>query len=199
MNSILTFTSIILFSVLLFFSSCEIIKNVDEAVSSEKDTSTYIIKQGMHSSTSKGRGANKITGQTMRFEVTFDSSAVYKTSTKENQADINKLFGTSDCGSEHHMNSARFGWRWYKEQLEIHAYTYVNGKRSSKFISVVQIGKPYVYEVQFEKNRYNFILDDQKVTMPRSCSGDVEGYMLYPYFGGDEQAPHDIKIILNTL
>lgn len=185
---------------LLFLSlcSCEYIEAVDELTVSTTSESNiiYLIKKGQHSSTSS---IQKISGASMRYEITFDSSAVYQTSILENQGDINKLFGTSDCGSQHHTNSARFGWRWYNNRLEIHAYTYLNKERSSKLVSTVELGRPYVYEIRFEDEQYVYLLNDVRITMSRNCTGSGDGYMLYPYFGGDETAPHDITITLNKL
>jgi hypothetical protein len=36
--------------------------------------------------------------------------------------------------------------------------------------------------------------------MDRGCSGgSLASYQLYPYFGGDETAPHDITILIDEL
>lgn len=183
---------------LLSLCSCEYIEAVEEITTSttSKSSATYLIKKGQHSSTNAIR---KISDASIKMEITFDSSAVYTTVKPENQGDINKLFGTSDCGSQHHANSARFGWRWYNDRLEIHAYTYVNSVRSSKLVSTVELGRPYTYELLFEDDQYVFKLNDVRVVMPRNCTGNSNGYMLYPYFGGDETAPHDISITMHTL
>src|SRR5690606_41284654 len=62
----------------------------------------------------------------------LDSSCVYKNPHPENQDDINKLYGFSDCTSLHHANSARFGWNWKDGALRIHAYCYVDSVRQYK-------------------------------------------------------------------
>lgn len=189
------------FAVLLLFlclsSSCEYLEAVDEVIAPDKqDTSLFLIKKGGHSS---NNASQKVNSASLKYEIRFDSSAVYQTTLPQNQGDINKLFGSSDCGTHHHSNSARFGWRWYNNRLEIHAYSYFNGVRSSQYVSTVEIGKKYIYEIKFEDNQYVFLLNDVKLTMPRSCTGISDGYLLYPYFGGDENAPHDITIVLNKL
>ena len=39
-----------------------------------------------------------------------------------------------------------------------------------------------------------------KDSLPRtSATSKAEGYKLYPYFGGDESAPHDIFIYIKEL
>ncbi|RDC63253.1 hypothetical protein AHMF7616_01854 [Adhaeribacter pallidiroseus] len=35
--------------------------------------------------------------------------------------------------------------------------------------------------------------------MSRGCSGTSDKYKLFPYFGGDETAPHNIKIEIKEL
>jgi CRISPR/Cas system-associated exonuclease Cas4 (RecB family) len=170
---------------------------MDEQIAASTEKSTYTIKKGSHSSSNSI--FKRVQTSTMRVEVVFDSTAVYKTVNPGNQGDINKLYGLSDCSSNHHSNSARFGWRWYNNRLEIHAYTYKNKIRESKYIDYVELGKPYTYEIKLEDEKYVFTVNDKKVVLPRSCSGLAEGYKLFPYFGGDETAPHDIKVIVRDL
>lgn len=158
---------------------------------------TYLIRSGAHYATSNP--LKKTTTDRLKLEVTFDSSAIYTTTDPANQGDINKLYGMADCGTLHQTNSARFGWRWYNNQLEIHAYTYLNTKRQSTYIGTVELGKASICELEFGDKMYTFWLDGKQVTLPRACSGAGEGYQLYPYFGGDEVAPHDIRIIIREL
>ncbi|HEY4650008.1 MAG TPA: hypothetical protein VIG72_01285, partial [Pontibacter sp.] len=154
------------------------------------------IKNGEHSA-----GAPFLARQTdiLTFEATFDASAIYQTIDRSNQGDINKLYGLADCRTDHHSNSARFGWRWYNNQLEIHAYTYLNKVRQSELIGVVELNKTYTYRIDLQGNKYIFRLNGTTVEMPRHCTGLAEGYQLYPYFGGDEVAPHDISIAIREL
>ncbi len=42
----------------------------------------------------------------------FDDSTNYRTADPSKQGDINKLYGTSDCGAFHMNASARWGWRY---------------------------------------------------------------------------------------
>ena len=37
-------------------------------------------------------------------------------------------------------------------------------------------------------------VDDISTVIPRACDMNYKRYYLYPYFGGDEVAPHTIKI-----
>lgn len=157
---------------------------------------TYLIRKGQHSSTSSFKSVKT---SLLRFEAVFDKSAVYSTTLANNQADINKLYGMSDCGSLHQTNSARFGWRWYNNRLEILGYVYNAGKWSYQYITSVELDKPYTYELSLQSQAYVFRVNGSEVTLPRGCGGQGSGYMLYPYFGGDETAPHDITIKIRDL
>ena len=111
--------------------------------------------------------------------------------------DINKLYGFSDCDSNHHVNSARFGWRWNGQAIEIHAYCYVNSKRISAVLGTVKINEPAKMSIAIVTGKYMFDLKGEVHTMPRGCPGNfARGYQLYPYFGGDETAPHDVRILI---
>ena len=157
----------------------------------------YIIPKGAHASSNSG--FKMVNTQKLRFEVTFDSSAVYTSAKPENQLDINKLYGLSDCATHHQVNSARFGWRWNSNKLELHAYTYQGGSRRSEFIAVAALGKPLVCELSLEDGKYTFRAGESQVVLPRACNGKTDAYQLYPYFGGDEVAPHDIRISIKEL
>ena len=136
----------------------------------------------------------------MSFTVKFDSSAIYTTANPENQTDINKLFGFSDNNQMHHQYSARFGWRWSDHALRLFAYTYNAGERSFKELGTVKPGAETDCSIAVSDDTYTFSLNGIKTTMPRaSTTPEAEGYRLYPYFGGDETAPHDIFIWLKEV
>jgi hypothetical protein len=42
-------------------------------------------------------------------------------------------------------------------------------------------------------------VNEKEATLPRHCSGNYTRYKLYPYFGGDELAPHKIEIKITEL
>lgn len=157
----------------------------------------FTIKEGSHYADMNSY--NRRTIDHLRFSVVFDSTAIYQTTLPENQGDINKLYGVADCGSEHHTNSARFGWRWYNGKLELHAYTYLNKERKSAYIGSITIGELAVCEISMENRKYTFSVNGKSVTLPRACKGTGEGYLLYPYFGGNEPAPHDVTITIQEL
>lgn len=136
----------------------------------------------------------------LKFNAKFDSTAIYTTKEKENQYDINKLYGFSDNNSDHHKFSARFGWRWSDGALRLFGYIYNESVRTSKELGIVNIGSENVCSIKIEAGIYIFTLNNKADTLSRkSTKPNAVGYRLYPYFGGDEMAPHDINIWIKEL
>ena len=153
----------------------------------------FLIPQGQHYATENTIKAVDVTE--LKFVVKFDSSAVYKTIKPDNQYDINKLYGFSDNGDQHHQFSARFGWRWSDGALRLFAYTYNGGVRDEKELGIVPIGSEVHCSIKVAGEIYYFSIEDKVEVMPRSSTTPTaKGYQLYPYFGGDEVAPHDVRI-----
>lgn len=175
--------------------SCEWIGNTP---SFGDDFITYHIKEGNHE---VDHNLNTpFTASSMRFQAVFDSSCVYKTSVPENQNDINKLYGFSDCSSQHQNNSARFGWNWREGALRIYAYIYVNGVRQERELGTAELNETTSFRIDIRDNSYVFTYRGAETVMPRHCSGGVGvAYKLLPYFGGDETAPHDMRIKIRNL
>ena len=168
-------------------------ENLSTSVSSSSGFVQYVIPRGEHYATSN----NYKTGDAgeLKFTVRFDSSCIYKTTLPENQLDINKLYGFSDNNATHHQFSARFGWRWSDGALRLFAYTYNNGIRNEKEVSAIPIGAEVQCAIRIINNSYLFMVNKTSVTMPReSTTPTAKGYLLYPYFGGDEAAPHEVRI-----
>ena len=152
---------------------------------------TYTIKKGEHSSNHEFTVV--ITDSLIEFYVLFDSTAIYDLGPSNDSDDVNKLYGISDCGIMHHLNSARIGWRWKKNNLELFAYSYSNGIREIQHIGSFKIGEELKCSIQCLKGQYVFEINGKKAKTKRLCNID-EHYVLYPYFGGNKTAPHHIKI-----
>ena len=185
----------------LLFSSCS--KTADAIF--EKDTPAnsyqfvkYTIKKGNHYC--EGNSFKQIELSEMKFVVKFDSSAIYQTVSPENQYDINKLYGFSDNNTNHHQFSARFGWRWSSNALRLFAYVYNNGAVTSKELTTVAIGSETNCSIKITSTNYIFSVNDMVYQLPRTATtATAKGYQLYPYFGGDEMAPHEINIWIRNL
>ena len=153
----------------------------------------YTIAQGNHYCDKNPVVA--VNYQRQRFIAVFDSSAAYQTVDPVNQYDINKLYGFSDNNTHHHQNSARFGWRWSDSALRIFAYVYNDGQVMSREMLSVTVDTPHSFEIEATDNFYIFTVNETKAVMPRTSRTNFgQGYKLYPYFGGDEVAPHAICI-----
>jgi len=154
---------------------------------------TYLIKKCKHKSTY----AYKTTkSELIQFQTIFDGSAIYTTKDSLNQYDINKLYGVSDCGCNHMDYSIRFGWRWLDDNLEIHWFRHSNGDFTFDKITDAIIDQTQDYSIEIQEDQYILCVDNICDTVARvGCSSvDYRRYYLYPYFGGQEKAPHDITI-----
>lgn len=166
-------------------------------VSAGKPTTTlftkYTIRQGQNSC--DGNYFASTSYSELKFIAKFDSTAIYSNVNLENQLDINKLYGFSDNGSTHQQFSARFGWRWSENALRLFGYVYNNGIRDSKELGTVAIGAENNCSIKVSGKSYVFSLNGKLDSLPRSSPTlKANGYKLYPYFGGDEPAPHNIYI-----
>ncbi len=161
----------------------------------------FIIKKGTHYSNETVFKLKNFfnNNNTLQYQVTFDDSCIYELP-KEDQEDINKLFGFS-IGFNHHKDSARFGWFYQDNTIHLYAYVYDNGVRRSKLIKNLDLNTQYVLTLVDEGDNWVFSVDDGwsvigNVKIPKSCKFKW-GYKLWPYFGGNNPAPHDITIQMN--
>jgi len=154
---------------------------------------TWVIPAGSHDML--GATVSFTTSDLLALRVRFDASAEYATVDPANQADINKLRGFSDCSSHHQTDSARFGWRWMDGRIDLLAYDYVAGERQSQLLTTTSPGVWIDLRLEAVGATYLFTVNGVTTVMPRGCadSGLVK-YDLWPYFGGDEVAPHEVRI-----
>lgn len=187
----------------LFLGSCN--KAIDDLIEkkllSDKYSdgfTLYTIRQGEHYANNNSYKPVELSE--LQFLVRFDSSAIYQTKEGLNQYDINKLYGFSDNSAEHHQYSARFGWSWNNNALRLYAYVYNEGNISKTELGSVTIGEETRCGIKVAGDRYVFMVKDMQMSVLRSSNTPLaKGYLLYPYFGGDEPAPHDIRIWVKNL
>lgn len=115
----------------------------------------------------------------------------------KNQKDTNKIVGLSD-GWFHHINSVRLGWRWnlIENRIEIMTIVYSNKKRTISHLCFTDGGVESDYEIILNKNNYTFRFDNIVYIAHRSSRWNFYRYCLYPFFGGKEKAPKEIKLEL---
>lgn len=189
----------------IFLLSC---KKVEEIVECKSDK-VYVIEANAHESSNKVPCTQK--GTVLHFKAKFDQTGKYSTKNAANQSSINKLYGFSDCGdTDHHKNSARFGWAWNKttQKMDIYAYCYVNqdgsntsgGANEKHYITSIDLDKEYEYKIEAADKKYVFSIDGKTKTVDRHCSGEQKNMVrLFPYFGGTEPAPQKINIYIKDL
>ncbi len=157
----------------------------------------YTIRAGQHYCDQNTTKSVRVSQ--MNFTAKFDNSAIYTTIDSVNQYDINKLWGFSE-GLFHQTNSARIGWAYNNGALRLYGYVYKNSVRFSTEITTVSIGVENNCSIKLSGSNYIFTVNGISVTLPRASStSTASGYQLYPYFGGDEVAPHDISIYIRNL
>lgn len=156
----------------------------------------FLIPKGEHYS--KERGIEFLQKNILEFDAMFDGSSIYDFGDNASQSQKNKLLGFADCNAVHHENSARFAWQWYNGRLEIYAYCYVNNLRVEQFVGVVNPNEINTYRIEISKSKYTFSLnnlDPVEIERGNTCQKGMY-YMLWPYFGGEIPAPHDINIFI---
>jgi hypothetical protein len=164
----------------------------------------YLIKKGRHYCNKwfpKLHSGDSL----LSVNVRFTSSCLYSFNNK-NQQDWNKLAGLSYGYHKH--NSVRIAWRCNLEtsRIELALYCYVDGERfivpfeeSFKLynqVNVFFIVLPSGIVAYAMENRngdnYSRVKLDKKIKLKL-------GYLLKPYFGGNEVAPHDVTIYVENL
>ena len=181
----------------IFYCSCgkEGIPQSTLLATNKSVATEYLIRQGEHYCVQNH--AEMMTNPEIHATVTFDSTAIYTTQLAENQGDVNKLIGFSDGGSNHQENSARLGWSWNGKKIILYAYAYSNKARIIKTLGSVDVNQSFPCSVKAENNYYYFRVNNHADSVERVCSSYTGyHYRLYPYFGGDEAAPHDVRIVI---
>lgn len=84
--------------------------------------------------------------------------------------------------------------------MHIHAYCYAGTVRSYVELGTVPLGKAFDCKLYVLPDKYIFELEGKKDTMARGCPDNVAiGYKLLPYFGGNEPAPHDVRVKIREM
>jgi hypothetical protein len=136
----------------------------------------------------------------LAYKVIFHENTLYN-DTSVDKLDVNKLFGYSEMN--HKKNSARFGWNCLNGKINIYAYCYVDGVRVIKFIGVIKTNKTYNMILKETKTKYVFSVISEDSVFNRidviKTKNHWFGYNLWPYFGGNKTAPHDMNIELKKI
>ena len=182
---------------LSFICATALLLSCGEDIEIDPDTGfeVFRIDVGEHKSITR---IESFTGSGINATVVFDSTAIYTLDVLNDQADINKLVGFSDCAQNHQSESARFGWRWYNDELQILAYSYLEGDLNFELMGAIPLNQEINLTLRIVGDRYEFTgdgLESKSMTRTSDCESG-ENYWLWPYFGGNQRAPQDITIRL---
>ena len=167
---------------------------------------TYLIKKGNHYPSGFHFGITF--KKTISFRCKFDDTCLYDALGDNDEYDINKLFGFSTTWF-HHRQSGRVGWRCIDgENIELLTYSYNKGKRNIKesdILGTVKPGEMFYCAIQDTEDKYVYIFQkafDENISIqtdPKQKDWFLFHYLLFPYFGGNKTAPHNMKIFLENL
>lgn len=155
----------------------------------------YVIEKGAHYSHRDGmppRVVSLFDGRHLLFDAQFDKSCIYEPL----DSSINKLYGFTDCNSQVHSNSVRFGWRVRADSsIDLLAYWYLNGIMSNHYMGNTKPDRVDNYEIWALQDAYYFRFNEKEFSTYRSkrCVHGIRE-RLFPYFGGTPVAPHRMII-----
>lgn len=161
---------------------------------------SYIIKKGRHGNFHIPKfyyNCKKLT-----IKAKFTESCRYDFGNVDN-FDINKLVGVSF--GTHHINSFRIGWNYdkFNANIIIYAYWYNNSVRNYKILYFCEINKEINIDIFINRHQNNIVIcgceKSHKINIIDFDFTHVSkwGYKLWPYFGGNNQSPHDLEVKLD--
>lgn len=161
----------------------------------------YTIPEGKHRS---GSYFNHPTNSKISFNFMLDESAEYISEVPRNQTDINKIYGFSDFGKSHMQYSIRLGWRYIpdSDNIELCWLRHEDGVHKGETIRNIEPNEIYRATINIETFWYVIVIDNDTTRVIRRPEGNwglIRRYYLYPYFGGNEFAPHDVTVKIKDL
>lgn len=126
----------------------------------------------------------------------FDQTCIYEMEGPDKH-DINKLFGLYFGGPK---NSARFGWNSNNGKIDIYAYVHNDGVIESKKLLDCIPNEPIDLTLKITPTNYEFTAakrDGERARMKYARKKAWNWFFIYrgyPYFGGNQTAPHDMRL-----
>ena len=147
-----------------------------------------IIRKGCHACLHGFRFKKKH----IKFDFFVDDSWYYE---PVNQG-VNKILGLSN-GIFHMKHSIRLGWMCEDGEIVLYAYAHV-GKTDNhiaKKICMVEKGW-HSCKIWIHGSFYHIQVDGVGTTVTDKFNSKIH-YLLYPFFGGRDNAPHDVRFLIN--
>ena len=110
----------------------------------------------------------------------------------DNIGQINKLIGLCSGMNGVHQNSIRVGWE-YEDSFKLYSYYYIDGVREHEYITSVQTKEVFSFEVRIDKDSYYLRINQQSTTIKHNID-NINSWVLFPYFGGEEPNPDKDKM-----
>lgn len=132
------------------------------------------------------------------FNVKFSSTCLFSLR-NDNDYDINKLYGFSF--GLHSQNSVRLGWvpDFGSKQIKIYYYHYNLGQVYYGEITRVPVNEFFICNIQVFEDRVKYQVKSEVVEKKFVKPIFPLGYKLFPYFGGNNTAPHQMRIFVDEL
>lgn len=164
---------------------------------------SYLIKQGNHYCNvsifdrlfSIGYNVKKIS-----FRFKFHKECWWTPARNSDDNDLNKLYGISYGLNSDHVNSVRLAWKPdfnVSGKIDVYGYIYdelPNSQHLSQYIASVQTETDCTAVITNNGNKYDFVVNSANAEMPNTHTDSGFCFRLYPYFGGNNTAPHDMTI-----
>jgi hypothetical protein len=159
---------------------------------------TFSIPEG--SNQSLDAAYSPLKSNLVQFQLTFDSSAVYRSVHNQNQGSWNTVVGFSDCGETDSVHSLRLLWRYTPGTgIELGSGKNRFAQFAAQVVDTVQVGDTNHITLAKVLTEYQLTVNERRVKHPRPCEDVPRAYWLYPDFGGPEVAPHPIAIHLRFI
>ena len=165
----------------------------------------YLIKKGNHYASMSifekiGAIGWKINTLSLRF--VFRKECWWAPPRNQDDYDQNKLAGIG-FGTNHHNNSVRLTWvPDFENQgmIKVYGYTYDENKAGPKFTSTfiksVHVQDTITGKIESRDGGYFITVNEVTIRMDNVNSDPNLCFKLFPYFGGNNTAPHDMVIEL---
>ncbi|MHC4391816.1 MAG: hypothetical protein ACYS22_10960 [Planctomycetota bacterium] len=163
------------------------------------DPVEFTFAAGQHRATGAGAGpaapSSEAAGRTVAFKVRFGRATKYATVDPKNQLDWNKIMGISTLLI--HGDSIRLGWRYdpKTDRIQLGFYGYIRNKRISEPITHVKRGRWAKVALSLSPSGLAVTVNGKTVEREGPLGVTAPSFILRTaYFGGDETAPHPMKI-----
>lgn len=184
-----------------------IIKNHEKET--EDGFEVFVIKRGRHNSIKASsfwpfNFKFGMAPKTLKFAVVFGDGCDYE---DNNSGDINKLYGIS-YGFDNHYRSVRIGWLYNSnlKVIELYTYAYVKGNRVIRHLMNVQLYESIYITLWKVKNEMVVRISvsdtektERKIDFVSGIDHESIRFRQYPYYGGNNPAPNDIKIMIKEM